>query len=348
MMEPWRFTLLGYSAGFGVPLGLLLLLPALALGAFGAYVALRRSSGLRDVVAPKLLARLAPNAAPRRHAVRAGLTSLGLLLFALALAQPQCGSHSELTKKRGIDVAVVLDGSRSMLARDVKPNRLERAKLELITLLEALKGDRVSIIAFAGEAYVQCPLTSDYAAAKMFLRAVDPEQMPQGGSDVGGGLELALRTLENAQRGAKERVVVLLTDGEDLAGNAKEAAEALGKAGVRVFAVGIGSETGEPIPVQNEKGEHVGYKRDARGHTVLTRLDKKGLEEIASLTGGELFYRPHGVAMSDVAERIDRLQKSELESRVTVRYEQRFQAYAFPGLGFLLAAMVMRLWRRPS
>src|SRR5205085_10997699 len=138
------------------------------------------------------------------------------LCFGFALAQPQCGSHSELTKRRGIDVVVAIDASKSMLARDVQPSRLERAKLELTTLLDELKGDRVAIVGFAGDAFIQCPLTSDYSAAKLFLRAIDPEQVPQGGTNIGAALRVSKDVLTNADHGAKHKGVVLTSDGAHL------------------------------------------------------------------------------------------------------------------------------------
>jgi len=243
---------------------------------------------------------------------------------------------------------VALDASKSMRARDVLPSRLERAKLELSTLLDELKGDRVAIVAFAGDAFVQCPLTSDYTAAKLFLRAIDPDQMQEGGTNIGAALATAERVLEGADRGAKDRVVVLLSDGEDLSGEVGDATDALKAAGIKVFAVGIGSATGEPIPVLDKQGERTGYLKDpTTGQTVLSRLDEAGLESIAQATGGEYFHRPGGVAVPDVAARIDRLQKTELESRITVRYDERFQAFLLPGLAFLLLAMgVGSPWRR--
>ncbi len=280
--------------------------------------------------------------------VRALSTGLSLLLFALALAQPQCGSRAELTKRRGIDVVVALDASKSMRARDVLPSRLDRAKLELSTLLDELKGDRVAIVAFAGEAFIQCPLTSDYAAAKLFLRAIDPDQMQEGGTNIGAALQTAKQVLDGADRGAKDRVVVLLSDGEDLSGEVGEATEALKAAGIKVFTVGIGNAGGEPIPVLDKQGDRTGYLKDpSTGQTVLSRLDEAGLEAIAQATGGEYFHRTGAVAVPEVAARIDRLQKSELESRITVRYDERFQAFLLPGLVLLVLGMLVGArWQR--
>jgi Ca-activated chloride channel family protein len=345
-VSPWHFTILGYHAGFARPLLLLLAAVALGVGGLALLLALRRRDELRRVLPERLAGALAPGVSVARPATRAALSGSGLVLLALALAQPQCGSRSELTKKRGIDVVVALDASKSMLARDVQPDRLERAKVELMTLLDELKGDRVGLIVFAGDAFIQCPLTSDYAAAKLFLKAVDPHTMPQGGTNIGAALSLAKQVLEGADRGAKDRVVVLISDGEDVFGDVQDGVDGLKEMGVKVFAVGIGSETGEPIPLVGRNGEHLGFQKDEDGNTVLTRLDRRGLEEMAQATGGELFHQPRGVAMSEVVQRIDRMQKSELESRIAVRFDERYQAYGLPGLLLLAAAMVLPTSRR--
>jgi Ca-activated chloride channel homolog len=344
--NPFRFGFLGYPLGLARPGFLLLGLLALLLGLLGLLLALRRTARVEALLGARLGLALAPGVSTLLSALRAALRASGLLLFAVALAQPQCGSRTELARRRGIDLVVALDASKSMRARDVPPNRLDRAKLELNALLDSLKGDRVGIVAFAGDAYVQSPLTSDYAAAKLFLKAVDPEQMQQGGTNIGAALLLAQKMLESADRGAKDRVVVLLSDGEDLSGEEMEAAESLKAAGIKVYAVGIGSDAGEPIPELSKSGEVVGYKKDSSGNTVLTRLDRAGLEALAQLTGGEFFYQPHGAAVQEVAARIDRLQKSELESRLTVRWDERFQSFLAPGLLLLVLGMLLPGRRR--
>ncbi|ATB27879.1 VWA domain-containing protein [Melittangium boletus] len=349
LLEPWRFKFLGEQMGLAQPVYLAMIGLGLLVGVLALWLALRRRSRVRAVLPERLMDKLAPGTVRWLPATQAGLYGLGLMLFGVALAQPQCGTTTEPTKRRGIDVVVALDASKSMLARDVQPSRLERARLELNTLLDELKGDRVGLVAFAGDAFIQSPLTSDYSAVKLFLRAVDPEQMPQGGSNIGDALTLALQVLENADRGSKERVVVLLSDGEDLTGQVKEAVAALKEAHVQVLTVGVGSEQGEPIPVYNRRGEFVDYKKDANGETVITRMDRAGLTAIAEATDGAFFYQPRGVAMAAVLERIDEMQKSELESRVTVRYNERFQVFALPGLVLLLMGMMLPpSWRRRS
>ncbi len=340
-VDPWRFNVLGEHVSFAQPIFFGLCLVGVLVGTLALVSALQRRSRVSAVLAERLVDKLAPGTSSWRPAVQGALYGLGLVLFGIALAQPQIGEEVKPEKRRGIDLVVALDASKSMLARDVQPSRLDRARLELTTLLDELKGDRVALVAFAGDAFIQSPLTSDYSAVKLFLRAVEPEQMPQGGSNIGEALVLARQVLENADRGAKERVVVLLSDGEDLVGEVDEAVAALKEANIQVLTVGVGSEQGEPIPVYNRRGEFVDYKKDANGETVLTRMDRVGLSAIAEATGGAFFHQPRGVAMAQVLERIEQMQKSELESRVTIRYDERFQLFALPGLALLVLGMLL-------
>ncbi len=348
-MTPIRFTWLGYQLGLAQPVFLLAVAGAFAIGAIALYRALGRRAQLARAIDVSRGDLLAPGVSTLRPALAALSHSLALVFIGLALAQPQCGERAEIVKRKGIDVVVALDVSKSMYARDIVPSRLERAKLELSGLLDALKGDRIAIVAFAGDAFIQCPLTSDYAAAKLFLRALDPEEMPQGGTNIGSALTLARQVFENADRGAQDRVVVLLSDGEDLTGEIDEGVDALKELGARVLAVGLGSEQGEPIPLINKDGEVTGYKKDATGNTVISRLDRSGLTRIAKATDGEFFYQPKGVAVTDVIAVIDRLQKSELESRVALKYGEAFQPFVALGLVFLMiGAGIVPSWRRAS
>ena len=346
-MSPWRFTLLGYHLAFARPM---LLLGFLALAAL-AFLVLRRTFSRRErvgrLVPTRLVSALAPGANPLPLALKSSSAILALACFTFALAQPQCGQRTELAKRKGLDIVVALDVSRSMLARDIHPSRLDRARLELDALLENLRGDRVAVVTFAGDAFLQCPLTHDYAAAKTFLRAADPQSMPQGGTNIGAALALAKQTFENAERGAKERIVVLLTDGEDLEGNIDEGLAGLREIGARIYAIGIGSETGEPIPLVDRDGNVTGYQTDDDGKTVLSRLDSVNLKRIAEASGGAYFNDPRGVAMSGVIDAIAKLEKSEFESRLTVKYSEAFRGFVFAGILFLLAAgFLPSTWRR--
>ena len=345
-MTPWRFTLLGYQLGFARPPFLVGVALALAVGAAVVLLVTRRTKRVARAVPLRLVDALAPGVSVLRPLLSSSATSVALVAFAVALAQPQCGERAEVTKRRGIDVVVALDASKSMYARDISPSRIERARLELGSLLDTLKGDRVAVVAFAGDAFVQCPLTSDYAAARMFLRAIDPDSMPQGGTNIGAALLLARQVFDAADRGAKDRVVVLLSDGEDLSGEIDRGIDALKEIGAQVLAVGLGSDSGDPIPILNRDGAVVGYRKDEDGRTIITRLDRAGLTRIASATGGQFFHQPRGVAVGEVVKIIDSLQKSELESRLTMKYGEAFQPFVGAGLVFLLlGVLILPSWR---
>jgi Ca-activated chloride channel family protein len=339
---PLSFQVLGAPARLHSPGALWLLLAVLALGALGAVQLLRRRALLERTAGPQAR-RVAPQANLARPAGRLGLSLTGLALLAFALARPQCGTRTELARRSGVDVVVALDVSRSMRAQDVKPDRLSRARLEVGALLDELAGDRLGLVVFAAEAFVQCPLTSDAEAARLFLRAVGPESVPQQGSDLGNALLGAREVLEAAEAGAaRAKVVLLVSDGEDLEGGAVEAARQLGEAGVRVFALGVGTPEGAPIPVTDASGRVTGWARDRRGEPVLTRLDLATLRAVAEKGGGQLLELgspDHGPAAFRAA--LDAMQKGELESRLTVEYEDRYALFAFPGFLALLAGLLL-------
>lgn len=333
---------LGYSARLAEPgeLWLLLLVAFLALlGAFGIY---RRRRALH-LAAGLLERRIAPSANTTRPAVRLGLSLTGLVLLVLALARPQCGTHTELARRFGADIAIVLDASRSMTARDVKPDRLTRARLELGNLIDELAGDRVAVVVFAGQAFVQCPLTSDYAAVRLFMRAIDPEAMPQQGTSLREALVTAKDALLSSERAARAKVVLVVSDGEDQEGGAKPAARMLANAGIVVHALAVGTRAGAPIPVLDPSGNVIGYKKDKKGETVVTHLDDATLLSIATAGGGEVFDLEspgHGIAAFKAE--LDKMGKTELESRLATVYEDRYAFLAFPALLFLLGGLLFR------
>ena len=348
MFPALQTTILGMKLRIADPFWLWLAPLALGLGAWAAWAAARRQLRAQGIVRAAML----PGAGAAQGALRASSLGLGLSLLFVAAAGPQCGERSELIKRAGIDLVVALDASASMLARDVRPSRLERAKAEVSALLDRLKGDRVGVVVFAGEAFVQCPLTSDYGAAKLFLRAVDPNAMPQQGTAIAEALREARRVLEAGSRGGAGKAVLLLTDGEDFEGDAAEVAGQLAEAGIRIFAVPVGTEGGEPIPVLNAKGEVTGYKKDAEGKTVLTRVDASALRAVAEKGGGRVFGSGGtDLRLDEVVAELDRMQKGELESRLAVQYDERYQAVAWPGFALLLLGAALgegafSLWRR--
>jgi Ca-activated chloride channel family protein len=331
----WQLQVLGEPLRLAAPRALwLLALAALAL-ALGLWGLARRRAALREL-AGALAARVAPGAGAARPAARLGLGSAGLALLALALARPQCGTRVELTRRYGMDLVVALDVSRSMLARDEKPDRLARARLEVGALLDRTRGDRVALVVFAADAFVQCPLTSDASAARLLLRAAAPEAMPRQGTSLAAALQTAGEVLRAVERGGRSRAVVLLSDGEDNEPGAEEAAEALAADGVRVFTVGLGSPEGAPVP----QGE--GWKRDRRGQPVLTRLEEEALRSVAERTGGRYFRAAGQVGLPELAGELERMERSEVEGRTTVTWEERYALLAFPGFLLLLAGALLR------
>ena len=335
-------TLLGFRVRIVDPTWLWLAPIGLLAGAIAAWRTLRRWRRARALVPPARVQTVLPGAGASQGLARSGALGLGLCLLLVAAAGPQCGERTEIVKRSGIDLVVALDASTSMLARDVKPSRLERAKVEVSALLDRLHGDRVGLVVFAGEAFVQCPLTTDYSAAKLFLRAVDPAAMPQQGTAIAGALHEARRVLEGGGRGGAARAVLLITDGEDNEGEALDAARELGDAGLRVYAVAVGSEEGEPIPLTDAKGNVTGYKKDREGRTVLTRTDVAGLRELTSRGGGKVLSAAGAdLGVGGVVDELEKLQKGELESRLAVQYDDRYPYVAWPALALLCAAAAL-------
>lgn len=343
-------TLLGMHLRIVSPLWLWLAPLALSFGVWAAFRSLRRQSRLAALVPAPRRAAVLQGAGAGQGVLRGSLLGTGLLLLFVAAAGPQCGERTEIAKRTGIDLVIALDASNSMLARDVRPSRLERARLEVSALLERLKGDRVGLIVFAGDAFVQCPLTTDYSALRLFLRAVDPEAMPQQGTAIAAALWEAKRVLEGGGRGNAARAVLLLTDGEDQEGEAQKAAQELGEAGIRIYAVPVGSEGGEPIPVLDKNGNISGYKKDQEGKTVLTRTDVASLRDLAS-RGNGLLLRGAGADLGVLLllPELDKLQKGELESRLSVQYDDRYAFFAWPAFVLILLGAMLGegpLWGR--
>ena len=287
---------------------------------------------------------------------RATLMIVGAALVIVAFAGPQYGSRTRVLRKRGIDIVIALDFSKSMLARDVHPSRIKRAKGELERLLSDLDGDRVGLVAFAGDA-MAFPMTVDYSAVRLFLRDLGPMDMPVGGTAIGKALIASKRLIEssNESRGdddgvdRRSTVVILLTDGEDHEGDPIVAAQELKAAGIKVYAVGIGSGSGEPIPSYTADGTLTGHVKDADGRLVMTSLSAENedtLEEIASITGGEYVRAEEGtVGMTEIRSELAKLQASERRARRVTVHENRFALALLPGfLLIVLEALLPEAW----
>jgi Ca-activated chloride channel family protein len=329
-------TLLGLHLRILSPFWLWVAPLGIVLGVLAAWRSMQRQAQAQELVPEQRRAQVLQKGGAAQGALRGSLLGTGLFFLFLAAAGPQCGERTELVKRSGIDLVIALDASNSMLARDVKPSRLDRAKLEVTALLDRLKGDRVGLVVFAGEAFVQCPLTTDYSAARLFLRAVEPTAMPQQGTAIASALFEAKRVLDGGSRGSAGRAVLLISDGEDQQGDALKAAGELGESGIRLYAVPVGTEAGEPIPMTDKNGNVSGYKKDREGKTVLTRTDVAGLRELA-VRGGGIALRGSGTELGvlELLPELDKLQKGELESRLSVQYDDKYIWFAWPAFALL-------------
>jgi Ca-activated chloride channel family protein len=338
---PVTVQLLGEPVRLLSPGALWLLAAVAALALAGALSLARRRRILRLLAGPQV-ARLAPGAGAARPAARLGLESLGLALLALALARPQCGARAEIARRQGADLVLALDVSRSMLARDERPDRLDRARLEIGALLDRLSGDRVAVVLFAADAFVQCPLTTDYAAARLLLRGAGPGSIPRQGTSLAAALRAAGEVLSAADGGGRSRAVVLFSDGEAHEPGTEAAAEALAREGVRVFAVGLGSPGGAPLPSRGEPGGRDGVRMGPDGRPLVTRLEERSLRDIAERTGGRYLRAAGAIGLPELAGELSRMETSEIEGRTTVQWEERYAVLALPGFLLLLAGGVLR------
>jgi Ca-activated chloride channel homolog len=321
---------------FGEPRALLLLLLVPMLGLFLILVRLRRRKLLSRFGSDELVARLLKAPGGSRWAVRMVLILMAATFLVLTLARPQWGQKLEEVHRKGVDVIVAIDVSASMLAEDVKPDRLTRAREEVGSLIDSLGGDRVGLVAFAGVSYVACPLTLDYSAAKIFLDVLDPSLIPVPGTAISSAIRKSMGAFDPKEK--RYKVLVLITDGENHEGDAVAAAREAARQGVVIYTLGVGTGAGAPIPLRDAGGGVTGYKQDRAGKLVTSRLDPVGLAEIAEAAGGK--YLPataEGREIREIEERIARMERREVGSRLLITYEERYQI----PLAVALAALVL-------
>jgi Ca-activated chloride channel family protein len=281
--------------------------------------------------------------AARRWKAALFLCAVGVAV--LALARPQFGTRVETVRSVGQDIMVAVDLSRSMLAEDVSPSRLARARLAILRLMSNLDGDRIGLVAFAGTAFVQSPLTTDYAAAGMFLDAMHPDLMPVQGTDLGAALRVSLDALDQGARDA--RVVVIVTDGEDHEADFESQLQRAADAGVRVHVVGIGSTEGVPIPVYDEQGRREGFLRDEDGAVVTTRLGEQTLRTVAERTGARYVTAgAGGTAFDDLVDELAGAEGEALEERQVTQFDEQFQIFVGMALVLLLVEWLLPERRR--
>ncbi len=289
----------------------------------------RKNILLNNFADSKLHKLLLPLRSSLKGLIKFSMTITAIILLILALANPQVGSKIEEVKQVGIDVYILLDVSLSMQAQDIKPSRLEKAKHEISKLIHKLRGDRIGLIVFSGEAFVQFPLTTDYSAANLFLFAVDVSTVPQPGTAIGPAIKLAMRSFKKDED--TKKAIIIITDGENHQGDVVKIAEEAASEGISIFTIGLGSATGAPIPIKNASGEQIGYKKDRYNNVVLTKLDENTLKQIANAANGKYY---HGTNTEDELNKVyndlSKFEKTEYGATRITDYEDRFYYLLFP------------------
>ncbi len=274
-----------------------------------------------------LVNQLMPGKANTKPVLKFVLLLLAFIFLAFAIAGPQIGTKMETVKRKGVDVMIALDVSNSMKAEDIKPNRLERAKQAISRLVDQLQGDRIGLIVFAGEAYVQLPITTDYGAAKLFLSSIDCDIVPTQGTAIGKAIDLAVESFNSNDSAKHNRAIIVITDGENHEDDALEASKEAREKGIVVHTIGMGSINGAPIPLTHN-GQRVGFLQDNSGQTVMTKLDENVLSEIAIAGGGKFIRATNsddGLAI--VMKDISAMQKNEFGSKMFTDYADQFQYF---------------------
>ena len=272
--------------------------------------------------------------------LRSRLIILGIIFIVLASVGPQIGMKLTELTRQGVDIFILLDTSTSMNAVDVKPSRMEKAKHELGRLLNNLEGDRAGLIAFAGSAHLHCPLTEDYSASRLFLNMMDTDLITTQGTDLAAAIQLALDHVEEDDE--KFKVFVLVSDGEDHQGEAITLVEQARDLGIIIHTLGVGTPAGGPIPIYDDKGNRIGFKKNRSGQVVTSTLNESTLDEIARITGGMYIRVENQVnAITPLLKEIDQMEKRELKSHVFSQYEDRYQVFLIIGLLLFLAEFVI-------
>jgi Ca-activated chloride channel homolog len=306
----------------------------------------RRRRSMAQFAEPALLTRLTLEDHKGRRFMKGILILCGLGILLLALAGPRWGNRYQEVSRKGVDIMFLVDVSRSMMVEDVKPNRLERARREIIDFIKVVEGDRIGLTAFAGAAFVQCPLTLDYAALEMFLGVLQPGIIPVSGTDIGAAIETGMSAFDFKTE--TDKVMLLITDGEDNENRGLEAARDASRQGVKIFIFGIGDPSGGPVPAGSEQG---GFTKDGDGKLVLSKLDERTLQDLASVTGGGYVRSVAGDLDLDMLyfEGIKQKTKAQtLKSGKIKVYEERFNVFVLMALLLLLVEGLLEDKRRPA
>ena len=318
----------------------LLVIPLLT--AFFLWSRFSRIRALRKFGNEEIVNQLMPFVSVFRPYLKFTILMLALASFIIGIARPQFGSKLKKVKREGIEMIVALDVSNSMMAEDIQPNRLERAKLAISRLIDKMKNDKIGMIVFAGDAYTQLPITGDYNSAKLFLNSVNTQIVPKQGTAMGAAINLAMRSFTPDSKASK--AIVIITDGENHEDDPVAAAKSAVEAGMVVHTIGMGLPQGSPIPVlRNGQTE---YLKDNSGQVVITKLDEGTLEKVAA-AGNGIYVRANNaqVGLNTIYDEINKLQKTEMESLVYSEYDEQFQYFFAIGM-FLMILEFMLLERK--
>ena len=309
---------------------LLILIPVLI--AIFVWQEIRRRRSLKQFGNPTLLADFMPNVSKKRPHVKFYMQLTALLFIIIVLAQPQFGTKMETEKHQGIELMVALDVSNSMMAQDVQPNRLERSKQTLSRLVDEMSNDKFGLIVFAGDAYVQLPITVDRVSAKMFLSSISPQMVPRQGTAIGTAIDMAIKSFGEKKTEAG-RAIVVITDGENHEDDAVGAAKLAQENGIVVHVVGMGKPEGAPIPIPGTTN----FRQDKDGNVVVSKLNEEMCREIAA-AGGGIYARADNTntALRAVSKELDNMSKAELSTKVFADYNEQFQSFALVALLLLI------------
>ena len=309
---------------------LLLLIPFFFIG-LAVWMGARRRR-LRKLGDEDLVNELMPSWSRSKRWVRAVIYSLAFLFFVIGLSRPQIGAKLKEYKARGAEIMIALDVSNSMLAQDYSPNRLERAKLAISRITDKLQDDRIGLIIFAGSSFVHLPITSDYVSAKMFLSNISTQSVPIQGTAIGDAINTAVRSFSSQSE--QSRAIIVITDGENHEDDAVAAAMQAAEVGVKVYTIGVGSQEGQPIPMDG------GLLKDKEGNIVVTRLDEETLKEIASAGGGAYVHAGNDeFGLTPIIADIQKMQQEEFNSVMFEEYDEQFMYF----LGVALALLVLEM-----
>ena len=321
-------------------LWLLVLIPVLVLVRFISYR--NQKKKLRKFGDPKLLKELMPDVSRFRPSVKFWILLAALALLIIMLARPQMGTKISQEKRTGIETIIALDISNSMLAEDIVPSRLDRSKMMVENLVDHFTNDKIGLIVFAGDAFVQLPITSDYVSAKMFLSSIDPSMMATQGTDIAAAINMGMNSF--TQEEGIGKAIIVITDGEDHEGGALEAAEAAKKKGMRVYVLGVGSSQGAPIPIPGTGN----YMKDNTGNTVMSALNEDMCKQVAAAGGGVYIHvENNSAAQQQLDNELDKLSKKETNTTVYSDYDEQFQAFGILAILLLIIEICILDRRNP-